>query len=84
MTAHSYIGRIQNGLVIPDEPVDLPDGTKVRIEVINATPEKLKRQGGVWNGQVVIADDFDTLILSRTVKLTLSVAVANWKRTRIG
>ena len=54
-------GHFQNGVIVPDEPVSLPEGTSVRIEVVDLEPKKLERQGGMWKGQVVIADDFDTL-----------------------
>jgi predicted DNA-binding antitoxin AbrB/MazE fold protein len=54
-------GHFQNGVIVPDEPVSLPEGTSVRIEVVDLEPKKLKRQGGMWKGQVVIADDFDAL-----------------------
>jgi predicted DNA-binding antitoxin AbrB/MazE fold protein len=54
-------GHFQNGVIVPDEPVSLPEGTSVRIEVVDLEPKKLKRRGGMWKGQVVIADDFDAL-----------------------
>ena len=54
-------GHFQNGVIVPDEPVSLPEVTSVRIDVFAAEPRKLKRRGGMWKGQVVIADDFDTL-----------------------
>lgn len=54
-------GHFQNGVIVPDEPVSLPEGTSVRIEVVDLEPKKLERRGGMWKGQVVIADDFDAL-----------------------
>lgn len=55
-------GRFRNGVIVPDESVDLPDGTTVRIEVINAEPQKsAPRCGGLWKGRIVVADDFDAL-----------------------
>ncbi len=54
-------GHFQNGVIVPDEPVSLPEGTTVRIEVVDLEPTKLKRRGGMWKCRVVIADDFDTL-----------------------
>ncbi len=54
-------GHFHNGVIVPDEPVSLPEGTSVRIEVVEIQPEKLKRSGGMWKGRVVIADDFDKL-----------------------
>jgi hypothetical protein len=35
----TYRGHIQNGVAVLDTPVDLPDGTPVRIEVERAGPE---------------------------------------------
>jgi len=55
-------GHFQNGVIIPDEPVNLPEGTMVRIEVIKSDQQQTSpRVGGMWKGQVVIAEDFDTL-----------------------
>lgn len=54
-------GHVQNGVIVPDEPVCLPEGTSVRIEVLDAERRKLKRRGGMWKGRVVIADDLDVL-----------------------
>lgn len=54
-------GHFQNGVIVPDEPVRLPEGTSVRIEVVDFERKTAKRRGGMWKGQVVIADDFDTL-----------------------
>ena len=55
-------GHFQNGVVIPDEPVNVPEGTTVRIEVIKSDQHQTSpRVGGMWKGQVVIADDFDVL-----------------------
>lgn len=53
---------MQNGIVILDEPDSLPDGAEVRVEVVAATEKPAaKRRGGMWKGQVRIADDFDDL-----------------------
>lgn len=59
-------GVVQNGVVVPNEPLTVPEGTQVTIEI--ARPESGKtdsssapRQGGWWNGQVTIAPDFDEL-----------------------
>jgi predicted DNA-binding antitoxin AbrB/MazE fold protein len=54
-------GHFENGVIVPDEPVSLPEGTIVQIEVVRTTPPKAKRRGGMWKGRVIIADDFDTL-----------------------
>ena len=32
----AYLGHVENGVVVFDDPVSLPDGTKVRIEVVEA------------------------------------------------
>lgn len=57
-----FRGRFVNGVVVPDEPVDVPDGTCVRIEILPAIiTEKSRRKGGIWKGQVAIASDFDVL-----------------------
>jgi hypothetical protein len=34
----SLEGHIENGVVVFDQPVSLPDGTPVRVEVLPATP----------------------------------------------
>ncbi len=55
-------GHFQNGVVVPDEPVSIPEGTTVRIEVIESEQQQASRRvGGMWKGQVVIAEDFDVL-----------------------
>lgn len=55
-------GRFKNGIIVRDEPFDVPDGTCVRIEllIIKATHVR-RRQGGLWKAQVAIAPDFDVL-----------------------
>lgn len=59
-------GVVQNGVVVPNEPLTVPEGTHVTIEI--ATPNVMPpssttepRQGGWWKGQVTIAPDFDEL-----------------------
>jgi hypothetical protein len=55
-------GCIQNGVVVLDDPVDLPEGTPVNVEVVGLTPAgSQRRRGGQWKGRVQIADDFDQL-----------------------
>ncbi len=52
------LGSIRNGVVV----LDVPEGTPVTVEVIEASTEPpQRRQGGQWKGQVHIADDFDEL-----------------------
>jgi len=58
-------GQVHNGMVVPDNPLELPEGAIVRIELLStantgkSTP--LPRVGGIWKGQVQIAEDFDQL-----------------------
>jgi len=55
-------GSIQNGAVVLDDPIDLPEGTPVTVEVVAPAPEIPKgRRGGQWKGRVLIPDDFDEL-----------------------
>lgn len=57
-------GHVQNGVVILDDPNQLPEGAVVRIELVASptdVPPARRRTGGVWKGQVRIADDFDEL-----------------------
>ncbi len=59
-------GVVHNGVVIPNEPLGVPEGTQVRIEItipeIDAIDESIApRQGGWLKGQVIIAPDFDEL-----------------------
>lgn len=59
----TQLGHVQNGVVVPDQPGALPEGAKVRIELIggDATSVPQKRVGGQWKGRVFIAPDFDEL-----------------------
>ncbi len=59
-------GHVQNGVIVPEQPCELPEGAAVRIELIASpepaeTCEPKRRQGGQWKGQVVISPDFDEL-----------------------
>ncbi|MEX2175093.1 MAG: antitoxin family protein [Pirellulaceae bacterium] len=56
-------GIVQNGMIVPDGPLTLPEGTRVRIEVASelATPAPSARQGGWWRDKVSLAEDFDEL-----------------------
>jgi hypothetical protein len=59
-------GHVHNGVVVPDQPGELPEGAAVRIELI-PSPESAdigepnRRQGGQWKGQVAVSSDFDDL-----------------------
>ena len=58
------LGRVLNGVVVPEASENLPEEDTARIEVIeaNTTPPTPKpRVGGIWKGRVRIADDFDEL-----------------------
>ena len=61
----TLMGHVRNGVVVFDQPVQVPDGTVARVELLTlnqntvATPQL--RQGGQWKGRVVIAPDFDVL-----------------------
>ncbi len=58
-------GHVRNGVVVFDQPLQVPDGTVVRVDL--PTPSRIAsappqpRQGGQWKGRVVIAPDFDLL-----------------------
>ena len=57
-------GQVHNGVVVPDKPLELPEGATVRIELLpnaNTGKSNAPRVGGIWNGQVQIAEDFDQL-----------------------
>ena len=59
-------GVVHNGVVVPNEPLMVPEGTHVTIEIENAKIDKMDasfapRQGGWLKGQVIIAPDFDEL-----------------------
>jgi hypothetical protein len=43
----SFQGHIENGVVVLDEPVSLPNGTVVRIEPVEAAKEKAESWGPV-------------------------------------
>jgi len=49
-------------MVVPDQPLTLPEGTRVRIELPAAAGDgSSQRRGGWWRGKVRIAADFDEL-----------------------
>ena len=43
----SFQGHIENGVVVLDEPMSLPNGTVVRIEPVEASREKVESWGSV-------------------------------------
>jgi hypothetical protein len=48
-------------VVVPDEPSQLPEGASVRIELLSSEASTTPRMGGIWKGQVKIAEVFDDL-----------------------
>ncbi len=56
-------GHVKNGVIILDDPAQLPDGTEVRVEAVppSSTEPKPCRVGGQWRGKVWIAEDFDEM-----------------------
>jgi hypothetical protein len=58
-------GHVRSGVVVFDQPLQVPDGTVARVELLaphrTASTSPQPRQGGQWKGQVVIAPDFDLL-----------------------
>ena len=57
-------GQVHNGVVVPDKPLEIPEGATVRIELLptaNTGKSNPPRVGGIWKGQVQIAEDFDQL-----------------------
>lgn len=60
-------GVVQNGVVVIEGPVVLPEGTRVRLELDleKESPPSIddegRRQGGWMRGQIEIAPDFDEL-----------------------
>lgn len=57
-------GHVHNGVIVPEAPEKLPEGATVLIEVIQSgspSPAVTPRLGGIWKGQVRIAEDFDEL-----------------------
>lgn len=59
-------GHVRNGVVVLDQPTELPEGAEVRVEVVSPAEkcgpkQTQRREGGQWKGQVDIAADFDEL-----------------------
>ncbi len=59
----SLVGIVRDGIIVPDGPLMLPEGTRVRIEVAKESQagKQQERQGGWWRGRVQISADFDEL-----------------------
>ncbi len=61
----TVLGHVRNGAIVLDQPLQVPEGTVARVELLTSnqsgsTPPQ-RRQGGLWKGRVVIAPDFDLL-----------------------
>jgi hypothetical protein len=56
-------GHIHNGVVVLDDAPPLPEGTPVRVEVIDPSQENgqrgAPRRGGQYAGRIWMAPDFD-------------------------
>ncbi len=61
----TLMGQVRNGMVVFDQPLQVPDGTVARVDLLNpdrsASAPPQPRQGGQWKGRVIIAPDFDVL-----------------------
>ena len=62
----TFYAHLRDGVAVPEGPVDLPEGTRVRLEPVPDAPEASgtppgRRRGGWWKGRVEIAPDFDVL-----------------------
>jgi hypothetical protein len=56
------LGHVRNGMIVADDPVQLPEGVVVRIELLPDAanpPPQTPRQGGQFAGQIWMAADFD-------------------------
>ncbi len=45
----SFIGHVQNGLVVFDTPVSLPDGTPVKVEVVDSAAATGRPAQSLWD-----------------------------------
>lgn len=59
-----FSGHVRNGMIVADDPVELPEGAPVRIELMTGShfqpvSQPIPRQGGQYAGQIWMADDFD-------------------------
>ena len=57
----SFAGHVENGMVVFDHPVPLPNGTPVRVEVVDERAAQPTRPApGLGKGSILhIAPDFD-------------------------
>jgi hypothetical protein len=57
----SLAGHVENGMVVFDQPVSLPNGTPVRVEVVDERAARSTRPApGLGKGGILyIAPDFD-------------------------
>ncbi len=49
-----YNGHVKNGIVVLDEPVQLPEGAKVRVEILESGEEVLVDENGQTLGQKLL------------------------------
>jgi hypothetical protein len=58
----TYKGHVQNGVVVLDEPTDLPDGAEVRVELASGEPtlyQELADIVGIVDGPSDLAEHHD-------------------------
>ena len=59
----NYRGHVENGVVVLDEPVKLPEGTQVRVELAGpqstTLAERLKDVIGIIDGPADLAEQHD-------------------------
>ena len=59
----TYRGHVENGVVVLDEPVKLPEGARVRVELASPQPatlaERLKDVIGIIEGPPDLAEQHD-------------------------
>ena len=69
-----YQGHVENGVVVFDEPADLPDGTRVRIEPVKARTrrtlaDRLRNVIGITEGLPAdLAENHDHYLYGRPKK----------------
>lgn len=47
----TFLGHVQNGVVVFDEPVALAEGTNVRIELVCPDTERFRQLADVWKNE---------------------------------